>query len=412
MAPHDGSLLDKVQALATARHERIVELLGTLVRQPTFEARQCAAATRLTAQAMREAGFEVDEYAPRNPAGEALPVVIGWLGPRRPQPDILLCAHIDTSPPGNGWTRDPFGAECADGFLFGRGAVVSKSDAAGFIHAAAAAHAQLRDGAAHSIAVAITSDEGSGGYFGAAYILDELRLRPAMAILPGVTDVATIAHNGCVQVKVRIGGTACHQSLLPPGEDAMRHATLLQGALYALADRLASRRSATAGVPGPTLNVTRIFGGTEFGMAPRDVEIWIDRRVTPDEQLESAQSEIIATIEKQPGPGGTRLSYEVVRMAEPMRPSANQEHFVQLLSDEAARAFGKRLAVLGSTLYTDARWFSNAGIPTLMYGAGEADIQLSGANGIDERVPLECLRQAPAILARAIARFILERQHR
>lgn len=409
MTPQDGSLSDKAQECAAANHDRIVDLVAALVRQPTFEPRQCGAATRLTAEAMREAGFAVDEYAPRNPAGETLPVVIGWLGPRTDQPDILLCAHIDTSPPGNGWTRDPFGAECAQGFLFGRGAVVSKSDAAGFIHAAAAAHAQLPPGN-HSIAVAITSDEGSGGYFGAAYILDELRLRPAMAIFPGVTDVATIAHNGCVQAKIRISGTACHQSLLPPEEDAMRHATLLCGDLYRLADRLAARRSATAGVPGPTLNVTRIAGGTEFGMAPRDVEIWIDRRVTPEEELDQVRMEIIEMIENQPGPGRTRLSYEVVRLAEPMRPAENQQHFVRLLGEEAQAAYGKRLAVLGSTLYTDARWFSNAGIPTLMYGAGEADIQLSGANGIDERVPLECLRQAPAILARAITRFILERQ--
>ena len=58
----------------------------------------------------------------------------------------------------------------------------------------------------------------------------------------------------------------------------------------------------------------------------------------------------------------------------------------------------------------EARWYSNADIPTIMYGAGESDIRVSGANGIDERVPEACLEQATVILARAMVRFISERR--
>src|SRR5688572_18329921 len=43
-------------------------------------------------------------------------------------PVIALNAHGDVVPPGEGWTRDPYGAEVVDGWMYGRGVAVSKSD--------------------------------------------------------------------------------------------------------------------------------------------------------------------------------------------------------------------------------------------------------------------------------------------
>ncbi len=43
-------------------------------------------------------------------------------------PVIALNAHGDVVPPGEGWTKDPYGAEVIDGWMYGRGAAVSKSD--------------------------------------------------------------------------------------------------------------------------------------------------------------------------------------------------------------------------------------------------------------------------------------------
>ena len=92
-------------------------------------------------------------------------------------------------------------------------------------------------------------------------------------------------------------------------------------------------------------------------------------------------------------------------MAEPMRPVESAKTLVRILQNEAELAFGKTLKAQGSTLYTDARWFSTAGIPTVMFGAGEADIKISGANGSDERIPKRCLREGVVILARTLVRY-------
>ena len=50
-------------------------------------------------------------------------------------PVIALNAHGDVVAPGEGWTHPPFGAEVADGVMYGRGVAVSKSDFATYAFA-------------------------------------------------------------------------------------------------------------------------------------------------------------------------------------------------------------------------------------------------------------------------------------
>jgi succinyl-diaminopimelate desuccinylase len=70
-------------------------------------------------------------------------------------PHLLFNGHTDVVPPGDRalWTHDPFGAEIADGVMYGRGAVDMKSGIAAFIAAVAQAPAEGR------ISIAITNDE-------------------------------------------------------------------------------------------------------------------------------------------------------------------------------------------------------------------------------------------------------------
>ncbi len=395
--------MHRIDAQVAERGERILALVTRLVRQPTHQPGQCADAARSACSALAEAGFDVESHSPVDETGQVLPIVIGWLGKRSTRPDILLCVHIDTSPAGDGWSRDPFGATIEAGLLYGRGAAVSKSDVGTFVYAAEAAWRSLADTDGISLALAVTSDEGSGGDLGAGYLLNSLDIRPRLAVFPGFTDAVTVAHHGCIQMKVGITGTACHQSQLPPAEDAMRAATRFCCGLYDLADSL---RSEDSRGPAPSLNVTRAVGGTVFGMAPRQVEIWIDRRVAPSESMAAARQGLLGVIDASRRLTACDIGYEFVRLAEPMRPSASQEAFVTILQEQAFAAFGRQIASNCATLYTDARWYSNANIATVMYGAGEADVRLSGANGVDERVPVELLMQATTILARAIARFL------
>ena len=56
-------------------------------------------------------------------------------------PVIACNAHGDVVPPGLGWSVDPYGAQIKDGYMYGRGVAVSKSDFATYAFALLALNA-------------------------------------------------------------------------------------------------------------------------------------------------------------------------------------------------------------------------------------------------------------------------------
>jgi acetylornithine deacetylase/succinyl-diaminopimelate desuccinylase-like protein len=53
----------------------------------------------------------------------------------------------------------------------------------------------------------------------------------------------------------------------------------------------------------------------------------------------------------------------------------------------------------GVPLYTDARHYAAAGIPTVLYGAGPRSILEANAHGADEHLQLSDLRAATEVIA-------------
>ena len=63
---------------------------------------------------------------------------------------------------------------------------------------------------------------------------------------------------------------------------------------------------------------------------------------------------------------------------------------------------GQPIAPQGSPLYTDARHYSAAGIPTVLYGAGPRSMLEANAHRADERILLEDVHRATEIVAGAL----------
>ena len=89
-------------------------------------------------------------------------------------PVFAFNGHTDVVPVGDpaAWRHDPFGAEVADGLLWGRGAADMKSGVAAFVAAATRA---AEEGLSGSIALMITGDEEGDAVDGTAAILDWMR---------------------------------------------------------------------------------------------------------------------------------------------------------------------------------------------------------------------------------------------
>src|SRR5918996_2135085 len=86
------------------------------------------------------------------------------------RPALVLLSHSDVVPvEEDSWTRDPFGADLADGVIWGRGALDMKSIAV--MHAVAAAElAGSGREPTREVIVVMAADEESGGAEGAEWL--------------------------------------------------------------------------------------------------------------------------------------------------------------------------------------------------------------------------------------------------
>ena len=78
------------------------------------------------------------------------------------------------------------------------------------------------------------------------------------------------------------------------------------------------------------------------------------------------------------------------------------ERYLDIVTRHATEVFGEPIPVCGTPLYTDARLFSERGIPAVIYGAGPRTVLESNAKRADEHIVLEDLRKATKVVARTL----------
>jgi succinyl-diaminopimelate desuccinylase len=317
-------------------------------------------------------------------------------------PTIALNAHGDVVPPGEGWTTDPYGAEIRDGWMYGRGVAVSKSDFATYAFALIALKRLAVEGAAlrGGVELHFTYDEEVGGEIGPKWLLDQGLSRPDAAICAGFSYQVVTAHNGCLHLDVQVDGKSAHAARPDTGHDALEAATTILSALYESRRVFASVRSQTPGIEHPTLVVGLISGGVNTNVVPDRVNLRLDRRLIPEEQPEQVERDLRALIaEAAAALPGITVSVRRILLAVPFRPIAGAQALADLVGAHGTRIMGEVVAPTGVPLYTDARHYAAAGIPTILYGAGPRSMLEANAHRADERLPLEDLRKATKIIA-------------
>src|SRR4029453_14373623 len=141
-----------------------------------------------------------------------------------------------------------------DGFMYGRGVAVSKSDFATYAFALLALrNAAIRgtgEGAffAGAVELHFTYDEEVGGAIGPAWLLQQKISAPDYAISAGFAYGLTTAHNGCLHLQVDVTGKSGHAAEPEKGIDAIEAATGILSELYALRKTYARKNAAVPGV--------------------------------------------------------------------------------------------------------------------------------------------------------------------
>lgn len=398
---------DAIRHFLATQHEAQTRFLAELVKVPSDNPPgDCAHHAERTAELLEELGLTVE----RHPVPEALVRAHGMISAtnlvvrRRfgDGPAIALNAHGDVVPPGEGWTRDPYGAEVADEWMYGRGVAVSKSDFATYAFALLALErtGQPLHGA---VELHLTYDEETGGEIGPALLLVEGVSKPDLAIGAGFSYAVVNAHNGCLHLEVQVDGRSAHAAMPFTGVDALEAATTILSALYAWRRGLAGQVSATLGIGSPQLTVGLIKGGINTNVVPDRVTFRLDRRIIPEESPAEVEAELRRVVaEAAEAFPQAQVAVRRILLAEPLVPHAGGRALTEALCRRATEIIGEPVKAKGVPLYTDARHYAAAGVPTVLYGAGPRTIEEANAHRADERLPLADLFKATEIVALAL----------
>ena len=385
-----------------------VALLKALVAVPSDNPPgDCAAHAERTAALLGELGFTVESHAVPQALCEASGMVsaTNLIVRRRfgDGPVIALNAHGDVVAPGSGWTHDPYAGETEDGWLYGRGAAVSKSDIATYAYALKALEA-VGHPLSGSIELHITYDEEVGGEIGPRWLLAEGHSKPDYVLCAGFSYAVVVAHNGCLHLEVTVTGRSAHAAKPETGHDALEAANALLSTLYAHRSTLSATVSDMPGIGSPNLNVGLIEGGINTNVVPDKVTFRIDRRLIPEECPETVEAGLRQIIlAAADGLVGITAEVDRIMLAAPFAPVGDVDRLADPLVRHGSAIFGVDIERVGVPLYTDARHYSEAGIPTVIYGAGPETIEEANAHRADERVRVDDLHKATKVVALALA---------
>lgn len=398
---------EQLDAWIDAHFDEQLQFLQELIRVPTdTPPGNNAPHAERTAELLHGLGLDAEKYPVPEAEVQAagLQSITNLLVRRHygPGQTILLNAHGDVVPPGEGWTHDPYGGQIEDGKIYGRAAAVSKSDFSTYAFAVRALEAVARP-TAGSVELLFTYDEEFGGEVGPAWLLKHQIIQPDLMIAAGFSYQVITAHNGCLQMEVTVHGQMAHAAIPDSGVDALQAAVHILSALYAQNTLFKKVSSSVEGITHPYLNVGLIEGGTNTNVIPGRVTFKLDRRMIPEEipaQVEATLRQIILDAAMQQP--GIRVDIKRILLAHAMQPLPGNKPLVDAIQKHGKAVFGEDIPALGTPLYTDVRLFCEAGIPGVIYGAGPRTVLESHAKRADERLDLEDLRRATKVIARTL----------
>jgi succinyl-diaminopimelate desuccinylase len=396
---------DRLLAWIDAHFDEEVAFLQDMIRIPTdTPPGDNAPHADMVADKVQAYGWQAEKHAvPVQQVRDYGMQSITNLIVRRPYgaqgPTVALNAHGDVVPPGEGWSKPPYGAVIEEGYIYGRAAAVSKSDFATYVFAARALEA-LGVPLKGALELHFTYDEEFGGLLGPGYLLEQKLTEPDLVIAAGFAYNIVTAHNACLQLEITVHGKAGHGAMPETAIDALQAATRILNAIYGQLPELKKIKSSVPGIDSPTMLVGRIDGGTNTNVVPGKVVMKMDRRMIPEEDPAAVEAQVRALIEDAVRDlPGIRLEIRRLLLSQALRPLPGSDALVAGLQRHARTVIGEDIPALGTPLYADARLYGERGIPAVLYGAGPRTVPESNAKKADERLLLEDLRRATKVVA-------------
>jgi acetylornithine deacetylase/succinyl-diaminopimelate desuccinylase-like protein len=436
----------------------VTDLLQHLIRNACVNDGSRASGNEVRSADVLEAylagpGVDVERY---EPAPGRTSLVARIQGTRPEAPSLLLMGHTDVVPANEaGWRHDPFGGELIDGEVWGRGAI----DMLNLTAAMAVATKELArsgfrpEGTLVYLAVADEEALGTWGAehlaaheldaVGTTYVITESGGIPIPGGDGGIRLPVLVAEKGSCWCTLRVSGTPGHASqpyatdnaLVTAAEVVRRLATFapetqihdtwrafLGGMGYpdeVVAPLLDPARfdEALAALPTgmarqfhacthTTIAPTVVHGGTKTNVIPDRVDLQLDIRTLPGQELPEVQALIAQAV------GDLADRVELIESHDDPATASSADTPLWDTLERTTQAFyaGSHLVPTLNVGATDARFFRRLG--TTAYGFGLFSERLTFDefgrmfHGDDERVDVDSLRLSTELFE-AVARDLL-----
>lgn len=327
---------------------------------------------------------------------------------RSGKPVCSLYFHVDTVPPGDGWSRDPFRCTREGDRLYGRGAADMKGTIAAVLAAIRAADA-CGVPLAYDPALLLCTDEEGGLYPGIRYLAEQREIEGHLLSFNG--GAAPRIWAGCFgsfDLLVQAPGRAGHSGEPGSGVNAIETAVPLLDALMALKGRVQSRRSALLGRDGnkltALLTIAAAHGGQKGSSLPARFDLLLNRRYAPEERFEAARSEIEAVVREHAPGAAIALLGHLSPVSDPTGP-----HWPRW-QEALSAGFGwppESFRAWGASSSSDMGWVQAAGLREILLGG--LSRPESNTHGADENTTIsDLVALARSVLAYLSASFVPE----
>ncbi|MBI2644992.1 M20/M25/M40 family metallo-hydrolase [Candidatus Uhrbacteria bacterium] len=206
-----------------------------------------------------------------------------------------------------------------------------------------------------SLALMITSDEETGGYNGARYLIDEIGYRPGFAFIPdggSAPEELVLKNKGILQLEICAQGKTAHGSRPWDGENAIEKLISACGAV-----RTMFAEKQVPDVWQDTINFSIISGGEAINQIPDTASCKMDIRYTEN----TDRNELIRRIKKEAG------ECEIVTLtcADSVCISKDSE-VVKKYCESVKKITGKEMICIHGNGGNDGRFLTPYGIPILV----------------------------------------------
>ncbi|MGA1831400.1 succinyl-diaminopimelate desuccinylase [Rhizobium wenxiniae] len=382
--------------------------LQTLIRCPSVTPAEGGALSALEAM-LAPLGFTVERMIATEPGLPDIENLYARLGTDGPH--LMFAGHTDVVPVGDeaSWSHPPFGAEIADGEMFGRGAVDMKGGIACFI-AAVARHIEKHGAPKGSISFLITGDEEGPSVNGTEKLLKWAAEKSERwdACLVGeptnpdaLGDMIKIGRRGSVSGKVTVFGVQGHAAYPHLADNAVRGLLPLSAALMD-----PPFDAGTAEFPASNLEVTTVdVGNPATNVVPAKATFAFNIRFNDTWTADTVKAEIIrrldaAACDQTLRPDRQPTRYEIIWAERPSHVFLTRNNaLIGSLSAAVEAVTGKQPALSTTGGTSDARFIKDY-CPVVEFGLVGQTMHM-----VDERVALADLETLTQIYGTFLTRW-------